>query len=156
MMLLGLSFSVLFLSGTIASHFCVYMYMYMYFIFHYFPISSFPIEELQNHLLEFLVRVADVYRKDRRAGDFIPDVLQLKVSQLFSADTEAGLNGESLVGEKFSEFLKVYIQRNNLRPELMSRIQEIIGYVPENEPTAFHWIILNVICSVRLISIILT
>ena len=100
--------------------------------------------------MEFLKSVAERYRLDERAGDFIPDILQLKVPLLFAADAEPIPEGGNRVGDKFSLFLRDYIQRNNLRPVIMNKIQDILGYVTDNEQYMFHWIVLNVLQSVSI------
>ena len=106
---------------------------------------SFQNEEPQTHLLEFLKSVAESYRSNKRAGDFIPDVLRLNVPLLFAAENEPGAGDGSLVGDMFSSFLREYIQRNNLHPVIMNKIQDIIGYIADKKQHAFHWIVLNVL-----------
>ena len=103
-------------------------------------------DDLQGYILDFIIRVANVYRKDQRSCDFIPDILQLKVPNLFSPDNEEQEQGP--VADKFSEFLKAYIQRNQLRPVIMRRIQEILHPVSEDKQMAFHWIVLSIVQSV--------
>ena len=100
--------------------------------------------------MEFLKSVAERYRLDERAGDFIPDILQLKVPLLFATEIEPAPEGGNRVGDKFSSFLREYIQRNNLRPVIMKKIQDILGYVTDNEQYMFHWIVLNVLQSVSM------
>ena len=100
--------------------------------------------------MEFLKSVAERYRLDERAGDFISDILQLKVPLLFAAETEPAPEGGNRVGDKFSFFLREYIQRNNLRPVIMNKIQDILGYFTDNEQYMFHWIVLNVLQSVSM------
>ena len=87
-------------------------------------------------MLDFVIKVAGTYRKDQRASDFIPDLLQLRVPNLFSSSSEPGADKRGLIKERFSDFLKSYIRRNNLRPVIMTRIQDILGVVSED--TADH------------------
>ena len=101
-------------------------------------------------MLEFLRSLAERYKLDQRAKDFIPDLIQLDVPLLFVAENEPGIEGGNLVGDKFSSFLHDYIQRNNLRPVIMNKIQDILGYVTDNEQYMFHWIVLNVLQSVSI------
>ena len=86
---------------------------------------------------------------DQRAKDFIPDLLQLDVPLLFAAENEPGIEvGGNLVGERFSSFLHDYIQRNNLCPAIMSKIENILSHVADNEQHIIHRIVLNVLQSV--------
>ena len=55
-----------------------------------------------------------------------------------------------LIEDRFSRFLQEYIRRNNLRPVIMKRIQEILVLVSEDRQTMFHWTVLNVL---RLVSL---
>ena len=89
--------------------------------------------------------VAESYRSNKRAGDFIPDVLQLNVPLLFAAENEPGAGDVSHVGDIFSSLLREYIQRNNLQPVIMNKIRDIIGYITDKKQHAFHWIVLNVL-----------
>ena len=100
-------------------------------------------KESQNHLLEFLKSVADDYKSHKRAEDFIPHLLQLKVPLLFAAENEPGAGDGSHVGEIFSSFLREYILRHNLHPMIMKRIKDILSYICDNN--AFHGIVLNVL-----------
>ena len=99
-------------------------------------------------MLEFLRSLAERYKLDQRAKDFIPDLLQLEVPLLFVAENEPGIEGGNLVGEMFFSFLLEYIQRNNLHPAIMSKIEDILNYVADNEQHNIHRIVLNVLQSV--------
>ena len=110
-------------------------------------------KEPQNHLLEFLKSVADDYRSDQRAKDFIPDLLQLKVPLLFAAENEPGAGGGSQVGDTFSVFLHEYTRRNNLCPVITNEIMDTLRYVTDNEQYAFHGIVLNVLHSVSIFNV---
>ena len=107
-------------------------------------------EELQNYVLDFITRVSQSYRKNYRSCDFITDILQLKVPNLFSSTSEPGADDMGLIEDRFSRFLQEYIRRNNLRPVIMKRIQEILVLVSEDRQTMFHWTVLNVL---RLVSL---
>ena len=99
-------------------------------------------------MLEFLRSLAECYKLDQRAKDFIPDLIRLDVPLLFAAENEPGKEGGNLVGKKFSSFLHEYIQRNNLCPAIMSKIEDILSYVADNEQHNIHCIVLNVLQSV--------
>ena len=94
--------------------------------------------------------MAHVYKKNKRACIFITDLLQLNTPNLLSSDTEGASNGKniSVIEGTFSYFLLGYIQQNNLRPELMRKIDNIIESISENEQISFHCFILNVLQSV--------
>ena len=110
-------------------------------------------KEPQNHLLEFLKSVADDYRSDQRAEDFIPDLLQLKVPLLFAVKNEPGAGGGSHVGDTFSSFLHDYILRNNLCHVITNKIKDTLSDVTDNEQYAFHGIVLNVLHSVSIFNV---
>ena len=99
-------------------------------------------------MLEFLRSLAERYKLDQRAKDFIPDLIQLDVPLLFVAENEPGIEGGNLVGDKFSSFLHDYIQRNNLCPAIMSKIEDILNVVADNKQHNIHRIVLNVLQSV--------
>ena len=102
-------------------------------------------------MLEFLRSLAERYKLDHRAKDFIPDLFQLDVPLLFAAENQPGIEGGNLVGEKFFSFLLEYIQRNNLCPAIMSKIEDILSYVADNEQHNIHRIVLNVLQSVSVV-----
>ena len=88
--------------------------------------------------MEFLIKVADIYRTHKRAHIFILDLLQLNIPQM-------NIIVKSAV-ESFSQFLITYIRQNNLCFELMKKIQDIIKYIPhEKEEREFQSNILNLL-----------
>ena len=98
-------------------------------------------------MLTFIKTVAVSYKEDRRAVQFIPDLLQLDVPRLFSSEPHRGaeLSG---VGEAFVEFLKEYIRRNNLSAPLIREIQVLLTKAPDNQQHGFQLLIFSVLKSV--------
>ena len=106
-------------------------------------------------MLTFLYNVADKYKEDRRAREFIPDLLQLDVPQLFATSSDDEMGDTTSVGQSFSNFLKAYIQRNGLRKDIFNQMQTMIAHITdEKQHLHFHWIILNVLQSVRTLYIL--
>lgn len=101
-------------------------------------------DTIQHFILEFTMKVSEKYRKAQNSRDFILDILKLNVPNLFSSTGEPEENGIP-VEDRFVKFLRDYIQRNNLRPVLIERIQEILSLVSEEKPTIYHWMILDVV-----------
>ena len=116
-----------------------------------FFLNSFPGDEHQHHLLTFLCKVGDRYKETGRSKEFIPDLLQLNVPQLFIIPADANQEmEEASVGQKFSSFLKSYIQRNNLQSVILDNMQTILSKFTDKSDINFHWIILSVLQSVSL------
>ena len=57
---------------------------------------------------------------------------------------------EASVSQKFSSFLKSYIQRNNLQSVILDNMQTMLSKFTDKPDINFHWIILSVLQSVSL------
>ena len=77
-------------------------------------------------ILEFLLSVGDHYRDDRRAKQFIFDLLSIQLSGLFNVDrASAGDHAVHSVPITFQTFLREYIQRNHLTSVIINHVTEI-------------------------------
>ena len=116
--------------------------------------SSLRSEESQSYLFSFITKIAEKYKEDKRAKDFISELIQLDTPQLFapprpSSPAEAEKPEESNVGQQFKDFLVSYIQRNNLRSVILNQLQVLITHITDKkENVNFQWIILGVLQSV--------
>lgn len=85
-----------------------------------------------NHhffLLDFICSVADGYLAEGRQNEFILDLLQLNVPKLFAVETGADEASEEMdmeVAGKFSLFLCDYINKNALRPIILTQMISIL------------------------------
>jgi hypothetical protein len=114
-------------------------------------LERFPNQEPQHSLFHFLCKVAKQYKDSNRPDEFILDLLKLDVPQLFvsNSNSDDGGDGEA-IGLRFSDFLKSYIMRNNLNKSLLVQIQSLVALMTDDvKHLNFHWIILNVLQSVR-------
>lgn len=114
-----------------------------------FSLRSHSTDSIQNFILDFFRKVAGKYRKTNRSRDFIIHVLQLNVPNIFSSTGEPD-DDNVPIETRFMEFLRDYIQRNNLRGVIIDRIQEILSLVSEEKQTVFHWMILSVVQQVSI------
>lgn len=122
-------------------------------------------EEAQSYLFSFITKIAEKYRDSKRAKDFIPELIQLDVPQLFAvprpsspspspSPMEEEKHEETSVGQQFKDFLMSYIQRNNLRNVILSQLQILITHITDRKDNVnFQWIILGVLQSVSLLII---
>lgn len=86
--------------------------------------------EAQHHktLLEFLKSVGDTYQEQRRAKNFVLDLLHIDVSKLFAEGHEKPpLQHEGGAGtsEEFSAFLCTYIQKFSISGAVLQDINLI-------------------------------
>lgn len=90
--------------------------------------------------------MGECYQKCRRAKEFIPNLLKLNVPQLLAVQSDTNLTvKEDSVCQKFSTFLKSYIQRNNLQPVILNDFKTLLSHMTDECHFNFHWIIFNVL-----------
>ena len=106
--------------GIMACIYCFYTCCLYFFSLHS--------EESQSYLFSFLSKIAEKYEEDKRTGNFISELIQLDVPQLFapSLPTEVEKPEVTNVGQQFKDFLVSYIQRNNLHSVILNQLQSII------------------------------
>ena len=85
----------------------------------------------RNHifLLSFLKSVSHAYTADERHNDFILDLLQLKVPELFAVEEETDESAGQVdmeVAKNFSEFLNCYVQRHVQKHIILSHTAAIM------------------------------
>ena len=100
-------------------------------------------EESQSYLFSFLSKIAEKYEEDKRTGNFISELIQLDVPQLFapSLPTEVEKPEVTNVGQQFKDFLVSYIQRNNLHSIILNQLQSLIKLITDKkENVNFQWI----------------
>ena len=86
--------------------------------------SRFSGAQHHHYLLDFLKRVANRYCDDGRAGDFVMDLLKLKVPKLFAV--EQGGEKDEEVRCMFTTFLRNYIHRNALKHTILKNMSKIM------------------------------
>ena len=102
--------------------------------------------ESQDYLLDFTKRIAAKYQDDTRSNEFIPALFGIKVPNLFTGDTSEPTEKADLIRDKFSKFLKEYIQTNILHKNLIKKLKDMLSStVRIRKQNEFQWIILNVI-----------
>ena len=82
----------------------------------------------QNHgfILEFLILVGDHYREERKAKQFIFDLLSMQISGLFVVEQSTNKDhAAQSVPITFQAFLREYIQRNHLTISVISHVTTI-------------------------------
>ena len=90
--------------------------------------------------------MGECYQKCRRAKEFIPNLLKLNVPQLLAVQSDTNLTvKEDSVCQKFSTFLKSYIQRNNVQPVILNDFKTLLSHMTNECHFNFHWIIFNVL-----------
>ena len=90
--------------------------------------------------------MGECYQKSRRVKEFIPNLLQLDVPQLLATQSDTNLTvKEASLCQKFSTFLKSYIQRNNLQPVILNDFKTLLSHMTDECHLNFHWIIFNVL-----------
>lgn len=68
--------------------------------------------------------MAKCYREDGRAGDFLLDLLELKLPELFAA--ERGRGEDEKVRHNFTTFLWDYILRCGLKHTILEEMRNIL------------------------------
>jgi hypothetical protein len=113
-------------------------------------LERFPNQEPQHSLFHFLCKVSKQYKDSNRPDEFIPDLLKLDILRLFVSNSNIDDDGGEAIRLRFSDFLKSYIMRNNLNKSLLVQIQSLVALMTDDvKHLNFHWIILNVLQSVR-------
>ena len=74
---------------------------------------------------DFLQLVADRYKSDGRAGDFILDLLRLQVPKLLSIEPGEEVAGQEVQSE-FKKFLQDFIRRNALKHTILTQTSAIV------------------------------
>ena len=92
--------------------------------------SRFSGAQHHHYLLDWLKRVANRYCDDGRAGDFVMDLLKLKVPKLFAV--EGGRAEDEAVGHKFSLFLRDYLYRCALKGTFLEKMGVILVSKPNS------------------------
>ncbi len=93
--------------------------------------SSFKDARHHQFLLDFLKSAGRCYLEQGRAKDFIMDLMELNVPDLFTMDTEGSTSTiqsdimSSSVPEDFTQFLADYIQRHHLHEALLKDVEKI-------------------------------
>ena len=117
-------------------------------VFIFFSLRS---EESQSYLFSFFSKIAEKYEEDKRTGNFISELIQLDVHQLFapSLPTEVEKPEVTNVGQQFKDFLVSYIQRNNLHSVILNQLQSLIKHITDKkENVNFQWIMQEVLLMV--------
>ena len=85
-------------------------------------------EESQSYLFSFITAIAEKYEEDKHTENFISELIQLDVPQLFapSLPTDVEKPEVTNVGQQFKDFLVSYIQRNNLHSVILNQLQSLI------------------------------
>lgn len=106
---------------------------------HYIPLTlawaflphSFKDAQHHKFLLEFLKSVAGCYLEQGRPKEFIMDLLELNVPDLFMMESEGSTSTiqsdilSSSVPDEFTQFLTEYIQRNQLHEAILQDVEKI-------------------------------
>ena len=82
----------------------------------------------QNHgfILEFLIHVSDNYRDERKAKQFVLDLLGMHLNGLFGVEQLTGKDhAAQSVPITFQTFLREYIQRNHLTSAIIAHVTAI-------------------------------
>ena len=74
---------------------------------------------------EFLQSIAIKYQEDRRARDFVVDLVKIRVPRLLAIEPGEEKAG-SEVQTSFKQFLQSYIRRNALKHTLLTHISHIM------------------------------
>ena len=77
------------------------------------------------YIKDFLKSVANRYLVDGRAGDFVLDLLRLKVPRLLALEPGEEEAGQA-VQDEFKRFLQDFIRRNALKHTILSQITDIV------------------------------
>lgn len=94
-------------------------------------ILSFKDAQHHNSLLDFLKSVARCYLEQKRPKEFIMDLLELNVPDLFMMDCEGSTSTiqsdilSNSVPDEFTQFLTEYIQRNHLHQVILEDVEKI-------------------------------
>ena len=108
---------------------------------------------MQFQLLAFLVRVGECYRKDKRASNFLYDLFCLEVPRLFDKEVQQHDMGvEDNVADRFMEFLKAYVKKNNLHSSLIDLFHSLVSIslvsISDRQEHDFQRLIYSVLQSV--------
>ena len=85
-------------------------------------------EESQSYLFSFITKIAEKYEEDKHTENFISELIQLDVPQLFAPPLSMDVEKPEVtnVGQQFKDFLVSYIQRNNLHSVILNQLQSLI------------------------------
>ena len=86
-------------------------------------VSRFP---YHPYLLTFLKSIAEHYRIEKRAHEFIMDLLQLNVPKLFAVEPGELEEDAQAVAMEFTSFLYDFINRNALKPAILTQLTSIM------------------------------
>ena len=108
-------------------------------------------EESQSYLFSFLTKIAEKYEEDKRTGNFISELIQLDVPQLFAPSLPMEVEKPKVnnVGQQFKDFLVSYIHGNNLHSVILNQLHSLIKHITDKkENVNFQWIIQEVLLMV--------
>ena len=77
------------------------------------------------YVKDFLQKVADRYKSDSRAGEFVLDLLKLQVPKLLSIEPGEEVAGQEVQSE-FKKFLQDFIRRNALKHTILTQTSAIV------------------------------
>ena len=108
--------------------------------------SSFPSHQMQLQLLGFLQKTGECYKEDKRAEEFIPNLLDFNVPRLFAIEEQQDDVGEeSSVADKFVEFLKGYMKSNSLHSSLLNCIDSWLKKLNDQQQHDLQKLIFSVL-----------
>ena len=105
----------------------------------------------QSYLFSFITKIAEKYEEDKHIENFISELIQLDVPQLFAPPLSMDVEKPEVtnVGQQFKDFLVSYIQRNNLHNVILNQLQSLIEHITDKkENVNLHWIIQEVLLMV--------
>ena len=101
---------------------------------------------MQLQLLGFLQKTGECYNEDKRAEEFIPNLLQFNVPCLFAIEEQQDDVGEeSSVADKFVEFLKGYVKNNSLHSSLLNFIHPLLKKLNDQQQHDLQRLIFSVL-----------
>ena len=82
--------------------------------------------EHHRFLLDFLKSVANRYRQDSRAAEFILDLLLLEVPKLFTIEGSQEAETATVISLEFTSFLRDFINRYALKHTILGQMGNIL------------------------------